>query len=519
MAVQTVPGRTVVALFVLCTSIYLWTAPGRIQFPDDEIVYQTTASLYERGTLDIPGIAKPSGEPEGRPRGTFGWEYGRDHKRYGFFGHGLSLVALPAYALGNQTYDRVPHTWRHAVRSNHYFFHTRSAHADWTRLVVSLTNCVVTGLAVAVFALWLSWLGFTRRVAVTTSLMYGLGTCAWPFSRTFLSEPLSGLLLVATAASITWFHRARARGDTPYISLWLAGALAGFSVHTHILNLTALPALLGYALIPLWRARALTHTRRAWVGGLLLGSAIIGLWLYGQYWRFGDPFETGRFGYYSHSVLPFEAMAAQLIAPGRSVFVYAPAILLGLWGLRSAWRRIPAALWMALSVAGLRYLMISTRSDWWGGWAIGPRHLVPVVAFLLLPLASALQELRQRCERRRITTVLWCLGLLACVGLSGYLACFSIFEWMWTLMIDPDVGPIELMDTSHWQWWASPYVGFAGLEVDMLSAGAKRLHAFGHVGLLNVFRGIGVLAAAAACILAWDLRGRSHTNQPENRRF
>ncbi|MGB1275753.1 MAG: hypothetical protein ACPG77_08385 [Nannocystaceae bacterium] len=166
MSAKPAPGRMVAALVLFCTCIYVWTAPGRIQFPDDEIVYQTTAAMVERQNLAIPGISKPTGEPKGRPPGTFGWEYGRDGQRYGFFGHGLSVAALPAYALGHATYDTVPHTWRHAVRSDHYFFHTRSPHGDWTRLLVSLTNCVVTGLAVGACALWLLWLGCQRRAAL-----------------------------------------------------------------------------------------------------------------------------------------------------------------------------------------------------------------------------------------------------------------------------------------------------------------------------------------------------------------
>ena len=74
-------------LLVVCTVAYLLTAPGRITYPDDEIVYQTTESLWERGSLAIRGIPFTTGEPEGRPAGTFGWDFGRDGKLYGFFGH------------------------------------------------------------------------------------------------------------------------------------------------------------------------------------------------------------------------------------------------------------------------------------------------------------------------------------------------------------------------------------------------------------------------------------------------
>ena len=45
-----------IAFVVLCAVAFTCTAPGRIVYPDDEIVFQTTASLWEDGDLSIPGI-------------------------------------------------------------------------------------------------------------------------------------------------------------------------------------------------------------------------------------------------------------------------------------------------------------------------------------------------------------------------------------------------------------------------------------------------------------------------------
>ncbi|MGB1275754.1 MAG: hypothetical protein ACPG77_08390, partial [Nannocystaceae bacterium] len=95
-----------------------------------------------------------------------------------------------------------------------------------------------------------------------------------------MSEPLSGLVLLSIAAAITLFHRQRAQGRAHVAPLWVAGALAGFSVHVHILNLAALPPLMAYALVPLWRAGELRRFRRAWLGGTLLGTVLLGVWLW-----------------------------------------------------------------------------------------------------------------------------------------------------------------------------------------------------------------------------------------------
>ncbi|MCA9689840.1 MAG: hypothetical protein KC636_09535 [Myxococcales bacterium] len=499
---STSPGwRALLALFLTCASIYLWTAPGRIQFPDDEIVFQTTERLYLDGTLAIPGIPKRTGEPRDRPDGTFGWALGVDGRRYGFFGHGLSIAALPAYALADATFDHVPHTWAHAVRSDHFVFHARSPRGDWTRLVVSLTNCLLTAASACALALWIAALGLGRRAALLTGLAYALGTAAWAYSRTFLSEPLSALTLLCGAWLVARFHQTRA----PW-RLWAAGLVCGLSAHVHLLNVIALPCFVGYALLPLTPGER-RRSRAAIVGALALGAVALAALLVDQHLRFGSPFETGRYDHYSRYVAPLEGIVAQLVGPGRSVFVYAPAALVGLWGLRAARRRVPAALWFGLSLLAARLLFVACRSDWWGGWGVGPRYLAPAIPFMLVPLAALLADWPQRGRATRASAAL-CLALATL--LSGHLGTHSIFEWMWRLTLRE---PVVFMDVSHWRAYASPIVGFLEINPDMLSIGARKLHALGHPSLWWLFLAIAAIGAVACAGLIRAV-GRGDARRP-----
>lgn len=475
--------RGATALGVLAAAVYLWTAPGRIQFPDDEIVFQTAASLWDDGDLDIPGIARRTGEPQGRPPGTFGWAPGPDGQRYGFFGHGLSLVALPAYALASATAPVVPTTWPHAVRSDHFVFHRREHRGDWTRLVVSLSNCAITAATAWLLALWLRALGFAARTALISGLAFAFATSAWAYSRTFLSEPLSGLCLLAAAYCAT---RRRAGDGVGWA--WLGGAIAGFSLHVHVLNLVFVPCLFGLVVWP-WRG-----DRRGALGWLVacgLGGALL---LLGQWLRFGDPLETGRFGHYSEFVAPWEGLVAQLVAPGRSFLLYSPALLLGLGGWAALRRRAPAAFWFALAAISLRWLTISTRSDWFGGWGLGARHLVPVIPVAMLGFAATLERLPHWRPWARRT---WWAALALGVLLSCHLALHSIFEWMWQLLSDPRVAGRGVMPVSHWAPWASPIVGYFNLKPDVLALGAVLLARLGHPGLLAIFVGVALVGLAA----------------------
>ena len=492
---------------VFLGAVYLWTAPGRITFPDDEIVFQTAESLWLRGDRAIAGIPKRTGEPRHLPSGTFGWATGRDGRRYGFFGSGLAVAALPLYGLADATAAAVPETWWHAVRSDHYFFHARGPRADWTRLVVSLTNTWVTALTAALVFAWLRVLGIGRGAAIAAALAYGLGTAAWPYARTFLSEPLSGLCLTASALMIAAFHRGRGAGAGAGAGagwLWGAGLVAGLAAHVHVLNLSALPCLFGYAVGPLVAEGRAWAARRAWLGALALGGLALGGLAVDQALRFGSPLETGRFGHYSGWVSPWAGLAALLFAPGRSVLLYAPAATLGLAGAGALGRRLPAVAWFVLATAALRLVVIAARSDWYGGWGLGPRHLVPVLPLAVAPLALVWERWPQRGRAWRIGLV---AGHAAAIGLMGLLASRSIFEWLFTLGASARLreSGLGLMAASHWQPWACPIVGFLGLAPDVLARGAWLLAQRGDPSLLAVFVGVAGIGLAALGVLAREL--------------
>ena len=491
-----------IALVVLCAAVYLQFSPGRIIFPDDEIVYQTTRSLYDHGSLAVDGIPKRTGELEGRPDGTFGWAPGSDGKRYGFFGHALSVAALPLYGIGKWAQHEAPETWRHAIRSDTYFLHRRSPEADWPRMLVSFTNCFVTALAAWVLAEWIVALGYGVGIGVATALAYAFGTSAWAYTGTFLSEPLSALILLVAALGVTRFLKDR--DDRPRRArAWLriAAAMVGLSVHAHVLNVVAAPAFVLWLVGALRRDGDFDRHRSAVVEALVIGAA--GLLLLGlsQYLRFGNPLETGRYDHYSHFVVPSDGLVAMVLAPGRSIFVYSPALFVALPGVRALLaRHRDVAVFIGVLVL-CRWVFVAARSDWWGGWAIGPRYLLPLVPFMLVPLAEVLGRLRETGSSAKLAVA---GGLLASAALSLHLATYSIFEHM--VKVSNLKSSMGYIDISHWVPSASPIVGFSGLKIDTLSYGAGKLAEHGHPGLLHCFQAVGAIGLVAAVVLVWSLR-------------
>ena len=102
----------------------------------------------------------------------------------------------------------------------------------------------------------------------------------------------------------------------------------------------------------------------------------------------------------------------QLLTPGKSLFVWAPATLLGLLALPVCWRR-ERALAAGLAVALLSALVFYAAYLFpEGGYAHGPRHLVPLVPLLLLPLAVPAVPWRRR-------------ELIACAAVGCFMAAMA----------------------------------------------------------------------------------------------
>jgi hypothetical protein len=531
MIARAIAAAPWLALLILCSALFCCTAPGRIGYPDDEIVFQTTQSLVERGSFEIEGIAKRTGEREDRPTGTFGWAPGREGRRYGFFGQGLSVVAIPMYLIADATVGSVPERWRYAIRSDLFTFHQRSLDADWRRLVVSLTNSLITPLAAVLLGLWLQILGHGPRASLLTALVYALGTTAWPYAGTLLSEPLSALVLLGAALEISrWHVHADAR------HLWIAAALAGMSVHVHVLNVLALPCLVGYGIGPSLTRVGLRETvqqldRRTWIVAAsmcVLGLALLG---FSQWWRFGSPFETGRFDHYGRWVWPWRGVVTMLLAPGRSLLIYSPPLLLALAAWPALRRRDPSTAVFVLALALLRLLFVACRSDWHGGWAIGPRYLVPTIPFLLVPLAGWLERWSAQAWPKRALAV----GLLSLsIAFQAWLASHSVFQLYWQLNLEH--GRDRYMAVADWNLAATPPIAFWSMQqpalefaragnwvaartaaqFDALGFGAWRLAALTDAdGLWQILRGIGVAGAIAAVVVfAWLLSpGRGTTDR------
>jgi hypothetical protein len=421
---QPVPGNhSLLGLYLLLLGIYLASTAGHFWSTDHVSVYMTTRSLVERGSLAIEHINDTLQGPDG--------------SYYGVFGLGQSLVTIPLYLLGRAVDALASPGLRH--------FFAGPAQSYWGGTVpiyfVNLFNAFFTPLSCVVLYLFALRLGFPRRAALLTSLLFGLCTAAWVGAQEFFQHPLETLLLLST------IYVLYANRESLNARLALAaGALLGLGVLTRINLVFSLPLVGAY--LCYYRITAETRRTQSPHRGLRIGRWTVGPdeetlrclvifatptllvlsgLLYLNAYRYGDAFAFNR-TVTAHGFtlgnLP-QGLYGNLLSPGRSLFLYSPPVLLGVWYCRRFLRehRPEGLLFAALSAVYL--LFYAGYGDWMGGWSWGPRFLLAVVPYLVLPAAYAFENKWPA----RAAAALALLG--AEVQIAGVTVSVSYVYWDW----------------------------------------------------------------------------------------
>jgi hypothetical protein len=271
------------------------------------------------------------------------------------------------------------------------------------------TVSLPTLLAGALFYLvMLRELGGRSREATWASLIWLLATPTFGYACGFYGHQLVGSLLFASFALIVL---ADAHARLGFGLAWLIGALLGWAV------LCEYTAAVPVALIIAWAS---------WRRGVRFGLALVlaglpwALVLAGYHtWAFGSPLATGYDFVYLEEFAEGMAVNYGIGAPDlavlgqltfgsyRGLFYLSPVLLLASWGLvvrlleRPRVGELPASnpggplrtgdLVLALAIVAWYLLLNSAYYMWDGGASLGPRHAVPMLAFLAIGLGPALR--------------------------------------------------------------------------------------------------------------------------------
>ena len=290
---------------------------------------------------------------------------------------GASFLAVPVYAVAYLTGTHLP------------FY-----------LLVYLFRIAAVGMPVALMLICMVEV-LRRRVreeiALAAPAVYFMGTIAFPMSSVFFGHQ------TAAAFSFMAYYFLRPGSDRQSVpASALAGLLAATGVVVEFPAAMIAAGLFCLALADRGRRRAAP----AFIVGFSFPVAVL-LWYNGR--TFGSALDLG----YAHTEHYFRLLGLSAAGPltsletpswrtlwelacssYRGLFFFSPVLLFALWGLHELYargRRAESVVTASLLVA--YFTFNASMRDWAGGWSPGPRHLAPVLPFMVLPLGLAAQRI------------------------------------------------------------------------------------------------------------------------------
>lgn len=377
--------RFYASLYLFVVGFYLLTASGRIGLSDSVAMFNVAQSVLDKRSISSEPCEFDVNAPDaGASIGCIPGSGGRH-----FAGYGLvpSLLGVPAILFARSV--------------------SKIVHVDplvASKAAVSLLTVLVAPLVCLALASWMLNLGYSRRTATIGACIFGLASPFWHSSVVgFLSEPYFTLALLVAASVLSNPRRGLACG--------MAGLAFGVACGVRLNGVILLPA---YILSMALHTRRNKLSRAHFLRDILQFGASFSvcavLIAMANYVRFGSPFKTGyHLAFPSAATLLstplFHGLREVLFNGEVGLLVFAPWIVIALISFPQFIRMHPPEAVLCGTGALIYVLFFAKYSDWHGGWVAGPRLLIPVLPFLVLAMASAIQQRRTAVYTLMLTLV------------------------------------------------------------------------------------------------------------------
>src|SRR4030065_628521 len=311
-------------------------------------------------------------------------------------------------------------------------------------------------------------LGYSRRSSLVVAIFYGFGTFAWPLAK-HPFDHIVETLFVLLSVYFMYLHTSK----NTIIYLLLSAFCIGFSINTRLVSVLVLPALLvmmgaGCGVKYSFEDNSKIFLRKMAIFTLVL-LPFAGLVLWYNYYRFGSIYETGfqllaaktGLDFFSGTIL-LTGLKGFLTSPGKGFFYYSPISIIFFFTIVPFYKKHR---WSAISfiLFILSYLLFLSRNVYWhGDWAWGPRYLLAITPFVILPITELLDSVRWRKKTSFITISVYVVFILS-ILIQTLAISVHFYNYFYRLQIDHNVqftraqgeGVSEINETPpevHFYW-------------------------------------------------------------------
>lgn len=324
---------------------------------------------------------------------------------YVFFAPGISILALPFYLLG-KTYGL----------SQVFSFISIAFFASLTLVFLYKIMREILRLP-----FWASIIGI---------LIYGFGSTSLSYATTMYQHHVT-VFFMMTAFYSAW--RATRSKNWSWFFTTYVWAVYGLSIFLDYPNVLLLAPVIAYSFFTSFdlkqtAKKIIVHFKTAFIATSIIFFLLVGLHAYYNQVNFGswhrlsgslvsiDTVKKSQklgakksketiaqvankksdvVNFFSEFSFP-KGFSILTFSRDRGLFLYAPIFVLGILGILLAIKELTKEQALLLGLLGVNFFLYSSWGDPWGGWAYGPRYLIPSMAILSMFVATFLSSVRHK---------------------------------------------------------------------------------------------------------------------------
>ena len=336
---------------------------------------------------------------------------------YTIFPIGTSILAVPFVAGIDLVLTNVPSVEEFLRAHMPAINKTVTIINGYFAFEMLIASCFVALTTVVFFLIARNYLSLL--LALLSMFVFAFCTSAWSVAATALWQHGPSMLML----TLVFYLLIRGQSNSRFICL--AGLPLAFSYILRPTNAVPIFFLSIFVVIH--------HRKEAPLYFLLAGGIMVAFFAYNLS-IYGTPlspyYAPNRLG---HNPSFWEALAGNLISPGRGLFIFSPILLFSVLGVILMYRNKAATQldYYLICIIVLHWVIISTFSHWWGGKSFGPRFFSDILPFLCYFLVRYLEFAPDLARGRRLvlnTAFLVCLSISFAIHFRG---ATSMAVWGW----------------------------------------------------------------------------------------
>ncbi|HVV84835.1 MAG TPA: hypothetical protein VHE35_17345 [Kofleriaceae bacterium] len=321
--------------------------------------------------------------------------------------------------------------------------------AAWLSIVVAVS--VPSAIAAVFLARLARALGLERWAQLAVALVWGLASLGLPYSTLLYGNQLAASFLLI---GFTLLVEVRGGARPTAAAMLVAGGCLGLAGACEYPAALVMAPIAVYGLAVLGRRRAWAALGWAAVGGAipLAALAVYHARAFGSPGAFPYDFSVWKephVGFMGIGVPKWPAIRGTFVGEHRGLLYAMPWIVLAVPGAvvlaRRSWAEVAVCAWAVIAFV---WLNVSIK-PWHGGWATGPRYVVPMLPFLVVLCGGVLGWVR----RPRDVAAGWRRAAMAAaivVGLGA--AGWSAAHMFAATVVKPEITEKELRPYHHVVW-------------------------------------------------------------------